>query len=130
MPPKLTKAQRAQLTKRQAGKVQKSEDKVQKAKDAVAANADQRNNQRNVVGTLRKELGDVQQKLDVHPLSQRVRDKMGQLEVAKTDLQAMNDDLDDAKKRLEKVLAQHSEIISAVKRELEPPDEDSDDDDY
>ena len=38
------------------------------------------------------------------------------------------EDLEDAKKRLEKVLAQHSDVISAVKRELEPPDEDSDDD--
>ena len=129
MPPKLTKSQQALLTKRQAGKVQKSEDKVQKAKDAVVANADQRNNQRNVVGTLRKELGGLQQKLDVHPLCQNARDKMEQISVAKTDLEAMNDDLDDAKTRLEKVSAQHSEIISAVKQELEPPDEDSDDDD-
>ena len=55
---------------------------------------------------------------------------MGQLAAAKSDLEAISGDLEDAKKRLEKVLAQHSDVISAVKRELEPPDEDSHDDDY
>ena len=126
-PSKLTKAQQAQLTKRQAARVQKSEDRVLKAKEDVAANAGQRDIQRRAVGALRKELGGLQQKLEAHPVSQKVRDKMEQIVVAKADLEAINGDLEDAKKRLEKVLAQHGEVISATKRELEP-DDDSDDD--
>ena len=128
MPPsKLTEAQQGQLSKRQAGRVQTATSKVEQAKNDAAALADQRNNQRRVVGALRKELGGLEQKLDAHPLSQKVRGKTGDIEVAKTELQAMVDDLDDAKKRLDKVLARHSEVISTVKRELEPPDDDADD---
>ena len=76
-PPKLTKAQQGQLTKRQAGKVQKASTKVEQAKDAVAALTDQRSNQRGVVGALRDDLGGLEQKLAAHPLSQKVRDKKG-----------------------------------------------------
>ena len=134
MPPsKLTKAQQGQLTKRQAGRVQKASAKVEQAKDAVAALTDQRSNQRGVVGALRDDLGGLEQKLAAHPLSQKVRDKKGAIEIARTQLEQIADDLEDAKTRLQKALAQRDDVVTAVKQELEPQepedDDDSDDDD-
>ena len=131
MPPsKLTKAQQGQLTKRQAGRVQKASAKVEQAKDAVAALTDQRSNQRGVVGALRDDLGGLEQKLAAHPLSQKVRDKKGAIEIARTELEQIADDLADAKTRLQKALAKHDAVVSAVQKELEPDgvDDDSDDD--
>ena len=132
---KLTKAQQGQLTKRQAGKVHNVSAKVEQAKDAVAALTDQRNNQRGVVGALRDDLGGLeqklQQKLAAHPLSQKVRDKKGAIEIARTELEQIADDLADAKTRLQKALAKHDAVVSAVQKELEPDDVDDDsDDDY
>ena len=130
MPPsKLTKAQQGQLSKRQAGKVERATSKVEQAKSDVAASAGRRNNQRLVVGALREELGGLEQKLDAHPLLQKIRDKTGDIEVARADLQAMADDLEDARGRLAKALARHGEVISSAKRELEPSDGDADDSD-
>ena len=126
-PSKLTKAQQGQLSKRQAGKVERATSKVEQAKSDVAASAGRRDKQRLVVGALRGELGGLEQKLDAHPLLQKIRNKAGDIEVAKADLQAMADDLEDAKRRLAKALARHGEVISNVKRELEPRDGDADD---
>ena len=126
-PPKLTKAQQGQLSKRQAGKVERATSKVEQAKSDVAASAGRRDKQRLVVGALRDELGGLEQKLDAHPLLQKIRSKAGDIEVAKADLQAMVDDLEDAKGRLAKALARHGEAISNVKRELEPSDGDAGD---
>lgn len=99
-PSKLTKAQQGQLSKRQAGKVERATSKVEQAKSDVAASAGRRDKQRLVVGALRDELGGLEQKLDAHPLFQKIRNKTGDIEVAKADLQAMADDLEDAKGRL------------------------------
>ena len=128
-PPKLTKAQQGQLTKRQAGKVQKASTKVEQAKDAVAALTDQRSDQRGVVGALRDDLGGLEQKLAAHPLSQKVRDKKGAIEIARTQLEQIADDLADAKTRLQKALATRDHVVSSVKQELEPEEPDEDDDD-
>ena len=128
-PSKLTKAQQGQLSKRQAGKVERATSKVEHAKSDVAASSGRRDKQRLVVGALRDELGGLEQKPDGHPLVQRIRNKTADIEVAKADLQAMADDLEDAKGRLAKALARHGEVISSVKRELEPPDGESDDSD-
>ena len=86
---KLTKAQQQAMTKRQATKVQKATAAAETAADSVTALKDVRNVKRGSLANLREDLGSLQQKLNAHPLSQKVRDKKADIEVCRTELEAI-----------------------------------------
>ena len=117
------------MTKRQATKVQKATAAAETAADSVTALKDVRNVKRGSLANLREDLGSLQQKLNAHPLSQKVRDKKADIEVCRTDLEAIVSDLDDARARLDKALAKRDAVVAAVQKELAPPGDDSEDED-
>ena len=124
--PVLTKAQQTQLSRRQAGKVQRAASKAEGAADAVNAIKTKRDEKRGVISSLKDGLSTLEDKLAAHPLSQKVRDKKGAIEIARKELQSIVAELEDAKGRLQKALAQRDDVISAVQQELAPADDDDD----
>ena len=130
--PKLTKGQQAQLSKRQAGKVQRAADKAEDAANTVNALKTQRDQKRGAISSLKDGLHSLESKLAGHPLTQKVNAKKDQIQIERSALQSIVAELDDAKGRLQKALAQRDDVVSSVKQELIPADDgagDSDDDD-
>ena len=126
--PKLTKGQQAQLSKRQAGKVQRAADKAEDAANTVNALKTQRDQKRGAISSLKDGLRSLEEKLAGHPLTQKVNAKKDQIQIERSALQSIVAELDDAKGRLQKALAQRDDVVAAVKQELAPTDDDDDDD--
>ena len=108
------------MTKRQATKVQKATAAAETAADSVTALKDVRNVKRGSLANLREDLGSLQQKLSAHPLSQKVRDKKTDIEVARAELETIASDLDDARTRLDKALAKRDAVVAAKKKAAQP----------
>ena len=131
MPPKLTKAEQEQLTRKQPGKIQRSAAKAEEATDRVQALKSKRDAQRDSISSLKDGLGSLEEKLANHPLTQKVKAKKDEISIARSDLQSIVVELEEAKDRLQKALGQRDDVITSVKKELEPYEEtdDSDEDD-
>ena len=124
--PKLTKAQQSQLSKRQVGKVQRAADKAEDAANSVKALKTQRDQKRGVISSLKDGLHSLEEKLAGHPLTQKVSAKRDEISIQRSALQSIVAELDDAKGRLQKALAQRDDVVAAVKQELAPTDDDDD----
>ena len=130
MPPKLTKAQQTQLSRKQAGKVQRAASKAEEAADRVSTLKATRDAQRDSISSLKDGLGSLENKLAGHPLMQKVNAKKDEISIARSELRSIVVELEDAKGRLQKALGQRDDAITSVKKELEPDDEADDSDEY
>ena len=128
MPPKLTKAQQFQLSRKQNGKMQRAATKAEEAADRVTQIKSKRDRQRESISNLQEGLGSLQEKLSGHPLTQKVNAKKDEISIARSDLQSIVLELEEAKDRLQKALQQRDGVIASIKKELESDDEANDSD--
>ena len=127
--PKLTKAQQGQLSKRQAGKVQRAASNAEEAAVRVQTLKSKRDAQKGSITSLKDSLSSLEEKLAGHPLTQKANAKREEISMARSDLQSIVDELDEAQWMLKKALGQRNEVVTSVKRELQPDDEETDDSD-
>ena len=89
----------------------------------------QRDEKRGSISSLKDGLSSLEEKLGRHPLMQKVNAKKDEISMARSDLQSIVDELEEAKGRLQKALGQRGDVITAVKNELAPDFEHADDSD-
>ena len=120
--PKLTKGETAKLTKVQGRGLQKVSDSAADATDRVAALKSTKRAKREEVQRLRGHLSALDDKVKAHPLTQKRADKCEEVAISKSELQAIVDELAQAKASLEDRLRVRDDAIDAVKTDLADDD--------
>jgi DNA-directed RNA polymerase alpha subunit len=121
--PKLTQGETAQLTKVQGRGLQKASDAVADAADKVDALKTKKRSKQEEVQRLRGHLSAIDEKLTMHPLTQKRADKSEEIAISKSELQDVIDELARAKASLEEKLLARDDKVSALKIELAEDDD-------
>ena len=109
--------------------MERTTSKAEEAADRVEALKSKRAAKRDSISSLKNGLSSLEEKLAGHPLTQKVGAKRDEIAIARSDLQSIVDELEEAKGRLQKALGQRGDIITTVKNELAPDFEHADDSD-
>ena len=120
--PKLSKGEKAKLTKVQGRGLQKVSDSAADATDRVDALKTKKRAKREEVQRLRGHLSALDDKVKAHPLTQKRADKCEEVAISKSELQAIVDELAQAKASLEDRLRVRDDAIDAVKTDLADDD--------
>ena len=121
--PKLTQGETAKLTKVQGRGLQKASDAVADAADKVDALKTKKRAKQDEVQRLRGHLSAIDEKLKMHPLTQKRADKSGDVAISKKELQDVIEELARAKASLEEKLLARDGKGSALKTELAEDDD-------
>ena len=124
--PKLTKGEKAKLTKVQGRVLQKVSDSAADATDRVNALKTKKRAKREEVQRLRGHLSALDDKVKAHPLTQKRADKCEEVAISKSELRDIVDELAEAKARLEERLRARDGAVAALKTDLADDDDDDD----
>ena len=121
--PKLTQGETSKLTKVQGRGLKKVSDAVADAADKVDELKTKKRAKQEEVQRLRGHLSAIDDKLKVHPLTQKRADKSEEIAISKSELQDVIEELSRAKASLEEKLLARDGKVSALKIELAEDDD-------
>ena len=121
--PKLTQGETSKLTKVQDRGLKKVSDAVADAADKVDDLKTKKRTKQDKVQRLRGHLSAIDEKLKMHPLTQKRADKSEEVAISKSELQDVIEELSRAKASLEEKLLARDGRVSALKIELADDDD-------
>ena len=121
--PKLTQGETSKLTKVQDRGLKKVSDAVADAADKVDDLKTKKRTKQDKVQRLRGHLSAIDEKLKMHPLTQKRADKSEEVAISKSELQDVIEEFSRAKASLEEKLLARDGRMSALKIELAEDDD-------
>ena len=122
--PRLTKREKAKLSKKQTTKLQRAEDSAEDAASYVDAMKEGRDAQRDKIKGLQGDLMGIQDSLSKHPLLAKKAAKKQEIGIARADLADIVQELNSAKNALAAKLQSKHSVVNALQRQLRGDDDD------
>ena len=122
--PRLTKREKAKLSKKQTTKLQRAEDSAEDAASYVDAMKEGRDAQRDKIKGLQGDLMGIQDSLSKHPLLAKKAAKKQEIGIARADLADIVQELNSAKNELAAKLQSKHSVVNALQRQLRGDDDD------